>query len=115
VLPPTFIFPPRLPFRVHKPTPHLAQRLLRSPSSGEAAGRKREGWHELRYQDEEADLCEAIEKTLRIIRERDGGKYFKEVAANLIDAIAVNVSLHAGPLRRKIEREMIRQSRSSAE
>jgi hypothetical protein len=30
------------------------------------------GWHELRYQDEEAVLADAIERTLQIIRERDG-------------------------------------------
>jgi hypothetical protein len=53
-----------------------------------------DGWHELRYQDEEAALRDAIEKTLLTILERDGVKYFKEVASNLIDAIASDVKYH---------------------
>jgi hypothetical protein len=57
-----------------------------------------DGWHELRYQDEEVDLAGAIEKALKIIRERDGDKYFKEVAGNLIDVIASNVEYHAGSI-----------------
>jgi hypothetical protein len=55
------------------------------------------GWRELRYQDEGADLADAIEETLRGIRERDGVKYFREVAGNLLETIAFNVSYHAGP------------------
>jgi hypothetical protein len=64
------------------------------------------GWHELRYQDEGADLADAIEEALRGIRERDGVKYFKEVAGNLIKTIAGYVEYHAGPkaLRREMNR-----------
>ena len=29
------------------------------------------GWHELKYQNEEADLADTVEKTLQAIRERD--------------------------------------------
>ena len=50
------------------------------------------GWLELRYQDEEAELLDIIERTLRTIRERDGVKYFKEVAGNLIEAIEAQVN-----------------------
>jgi hypothetical protein len=66
--------------------------------------------HELRYQDEEVDLAGAIEKALKIIRERDGDKYFKEVAGNLIDVIASNVEYHAGSLRREIDRTIARSA-----
>jgi hypothetical protein len=38
-----------------------------------------DGWHELRYQNEEADLADAIEKNLKIIRERDGVMYFRTI------------------------------------
>jgi hypothetical protein len=66
-----------------------------------------DGWHELKY--EEAELREAIERTLRIIRERDGVKYFEEVAADLIAAIAFNVKYRAGPkaLRRVTDRSSV--------
>jgi hypothetical protein len=30
------------------------------------------GWHELRYQNEEAQLSDAIKRTFKIVRERDG-------------------------------------------
>jgi hypothetical protein len=39
------------------------------------------GWHEQRYQDEEAELADAIERTLKIIRERDGVKYSRKSPA----------------------------------
>jgi hypothetical protein len=70
------------------------------------------GWHELRYQDEEAELADAIEKALQIILERDGKKYFKEAAGNLIDAIASNLSYHVGSkaLRRELDRDVIRRA-----
>jgi hypothetical protein len=54
-----------------------------------------DGWRDLRYQDEEADLRDVIERTLRTILERDGVKYFKEVAANLIEHIASDVRCRA--------------------
>jgi hypothetical protein len=47
------------------------------------------GWHELRYQDEEAELDDDIMRTLRTIRERDGEKYYREVAGNLKDQRAI--------------------------
>jgi hypothetical protein len=70
------------------------------------------GWHELKYQNEEADLADTIEKTLQAIRERDGVKYFSEVAGNVIETIAFNVSYHAGPkaLRRELDRAVIRRA-----
>jgi hypothetical protein len=72
-----------------------------------------DGWLELRYQDEEAELREAIGKTLRTILERDGVKYYKEVAGNLIDAIATDVERRAIILkesRRATDQDMIRRA-----
>jgi hypothetical protein len=64
-----------------------------------------DGWHELRYQDEAAELADIIERTLKIIRERDGVKYYKEVAAGLIAVIESNVECQA-----MMDRDMIRRA-----
>lgn len=48
-----------------------------------------------KYQDEQVELADAIERTLQAIRERDGDKYFREVAGNLIDVIAPYIECHA--------------------
>jgi hypothetical protein len=70
------------------------------------------GWHELKYQDEEADLVDAIEKTLRGIRDRDGMKFYREVAQRLLENIAINVEAHGGPkaLRRELDRAVTRRA-----
>jgi phytoene/squalene synthetase len=54
------------------------------------------GFYELKYQHEQVELADAIERTLQTIRQRDGMKYYKEVAADLIDAIASDVKYRAG-------------------
>jgi hypothetical protein len=51
-------------------------------------------------------LGDAIEKTLRGIRDRDGKKYFNEVADTLLNGIAISIHNKAGlqALRRAIGR-----------
>ena len=65
------------------------------------------GFHHLRYHDEEAELADAIERTLRIIRERDGVKYCREVARDLIAEIESNVERHE-EFQRAADRDVIR-------
>jgi hypothetical protein len=67
------------------------------------------GWRDLKYQHAMMDLADAIEKELRIIRERDGVKYYREVAAGLIQAIESNVECHDGrkALRRLMDRGVV--------
>jgi hypothetical protein len=67
--------------------------------------RKRARREQLKNQDEEEDLVEAGEKTLWGIRDRDGMKYFREVAERLLENIAFNVEYHAA------RRTVIRQGR----
>jgi hypothetical protein len=71
-----------------------------------------QGWRDLKYQDEVAGLADAIEKTLGAIRERDGIKYFREVARDLLETIACDLEYRAGPkaLRREIDRAAIRRA-----
>jgi hypothetical protein len=54
------------------------------------------GWRDLKYQHAMMDLADAIEKELRIIRERDGMRYCREVARDLIGDIERNVECHDG-------------------
>jgi hypothetical protein len=68
------------------------------------------GFRELRYTEERLDLVEAIEKTLRGIRERDGMKYFNEVAVDLLAEIAWEIRDKSGRrgLRRALHKAVSR-------
>ena len=69
---------------------HSRRHLAKMPCADER------GWSDLKYQDEAAGLADDIEKTLRVIRARDGVKYSNEVAFGFLDCIASDIRYHAG-------------------